>query len=264
VPVEELPSEILEHYRDQDEGSRLTRSAHGRLEFLRTQELLRRHLPAPPASVLDVGGGTGVHATWLSGDGYQVELVDPVPEHVARANESGAFSASVGDARALDGATDSVDAVLLLGPLYHLVERDQRLRALREARRVARTGGVVAAAGISRYMALLDWSAAGQLDRSVVSRLLPVLQTGVHDSTLGFTTAFFHLPSELVDEMQDAGFVDVRIFGIEGPAWMAADAAPPAEMDRFLESALRCAQLVEVDPLMLPVSGHLLAVGAVP
>ncbi len=57
---------MLEHYTAQDEGTRLTRTGHGRLELLRTRELLAQHLPAAPARVLDVGGGTGVHASWLA------------------------------------------------------------------------------------------------------------------------------------------------------------------------------------------------------
>lgn len=86
----ELDPLIVAFYRDRyDEGSRLTRSRHGQLEFVRTQELLRRLLPRVPARVLDVGGGTGIHARWLADDGYDVHLVDPVPGHVTKAAEHG-------------------------------------------------------------------------------------------------------------------------------------------------------------------------------
>ncbi|MFC5264710.1 class I SAM-dependent methyltransferase [Kribbella qitaiheensis] len=74
----------------------------------------------PPATILDVGGATGVHARWLAADGYSVTLVDPVVEHVEKAAAVGMFAAVVGDARQLDQADDSVDVTLLLGPLYHL------------------------------------------------------------------------------------------------------------------------------------------------
>ena len=106
--------------------------------------------PVPPAQVLDVGGATGVHASWLAQDGYQVRLVDISPRHVAKANsELGSLGvvAELGDARALAAPADSYDVVLLFGPLYHLPARDDRLVALREAARVTRPGGVVAGCG---------------------------------------------------------------------------------------------------------------------
>ncbi len=142
----ELDPLILAFYRDRyREDERLTASGHGRLEFLRTRELLGRHLPPPPARVLDVGGGTGVHARWLAAEGYRVHVADPVPSHVEQAARHPGVSASLGDARALDASDDSVDATLLLGPLYHLTDAGDRARARREAVRVTRPGGIVAA-----------------------------------------------------------------------------------------------------------------------
>src|SRR3954453_14266552 len=85
-----------------DEDVRLTRSPHGRLEFARTVELLGRVLPAPPARVLDVGGGTGIHARWLAGGGAAVTLLDLMPEPVAQAARIEGVRAGVGDARALE------------------------------------------------------------------------------------------------------------------------------------------------------------------
>jgi ubiquinone/menaquinone biosynthesis C-methylase UbiE len=112
----------------------------GRLEYLRTRELLARYLPPAPATVLDVGGGAGVYALPLAREGYSVHLIDAVPLHVEQAREASALqqdsplaSAQVGDARRLVWDDNSVDAVLLLGPLYHLTSRDDRLRALKEA-----------------------------------------------------------------------------------------------------------------------------------
>ncbi|WP_211225456.1 methyltransferase domain-containing protein [Amycolatopsis nigrescens] len=76
--MNDIPAEILAHYRTIDEGARII-DGLGRLELLRTQEILRRHLPGAPSRVLDIGGGTGVHAAWLADDGHEVELFDVVP-----------------------------------------------------------------------------------------------------------------------------------------------------------------------------------------
>jgi hypothetical protein len=95
-------------YAGQHEGQRLFRFGHNRLELLRTRELLQRQLPSPPAVVLDVGGGSGVHAVWLAGRGHWVHLVDVVPEHVRAATGHGLVTAEIGDARRLTQADASV------------------------------------------------------------------------------------------------------------------------------------------------------------
>ena len=242
------------------EDDRLRVSSHGRLEFLRTQELLRRYLPEPLARVLDVGGATGVHASWLAEDGYTVHVVDLVPEHVEQAATlGGGITAAVGDARSLEEPDATADVVLLLGPLYHLIDGEDRLTALREAHRVVRPGGLVAAAGVCRYLGMLDAGARGQLDDPTMPLLRDVLDTGLHDPRLGFTTAYFHHPEELGDEFRSAGFSDVEVYGVEGPMWIALDALGVEHLDDLLPSALACARALERDRAMIATSAHLLA-----
>jgi 2-polyprenyl-3-methyl-5-hydroxy-6-metoxy-1,4-benzoquinol methylase len=101
----EIDAEILAHYAEGREHGRLTSGLS--LELLRTRVLLERFLPAPPARVLDVGGGSGVYASWLSSRGYQVHLIDPVPLHLEQARADGRFSVAPGDARSLPGEDGS-------------------------------------------------------------------------------------------------------------------------------------------------------------
>lgn len=137
-------SEIVRHYNKADEASRL-RTGWFQLEQSRTQELILRHIPPAPATVLDVGGGAGTYACWLASRGYQVHLIDPVRRHVEQAQAASSkqpqhplASVMIGDARKLGQASQALDAVLFLGPMYHLTERKDRLTALREAHRVLR------------------------------------------------------------------------------------------------------------------------------
>lgn len=123
----EFDPDVLAYYDRGEEQGRLTERPS--LERARTQVLLERLLPLAPARVLDVGGGAGVYASWLADEGYQVHLVDPVPLHVEQARTGGEVTAAVGDARHLEEADDSWDAVLMLGPLYHLTARAERIRA---------------------------------------------------------------------------------------------------------------------------------------
>ena len=136
------------------EADRLVTSGQGRLEFLRTQRLIERQLPRRRLRIADIGGGPGVYASWLASLGHDVDLLDPVAGHVrqalARPPQPGSLRASIGDARNVGLDDASVDAVLLLGPLYHLPEAADRAQALAEAFRIVRPGGVVFAAAISR------------------------------------------------------------------------------------------------------------------
>jgi SAM-dependent methyltransferase len=259
-PVPDIHAYYAEHFVEDD---RLQATAHGRLEYQRTRELLRRHLPPPPARVLDVGGATGVHARWLAADGYAVHVVDLVPEHVAVASALPGVTAAVGDARRLAVPDAHADATLLLGPLYHLVHRADRVRALREAARATVAGGLVAAAAISRHAPLLEMGARNQLDDATEPLLREMIATGRHDPRLGFTTAYLHRVAELADEMREAGLREVRLHGVEGPLASVVLALEPGT-DR-LPAAVRAARLhdEDEDPALLAASPHLLAVARV-
>jgi SAM-dependent methyltransferase len=153
-----IDDSILRHYEVIDERGRLSGRASGELEYARTRAIMSRFLPPVPARILDVGGAAGRYASPLAAEGYEVTLIDPVPHHVAQATatsqvESASFEALEGDARALPRPDGSVDAVLLLGPLYHL-DREGRAQALAEAHRVLRPGGVLVAAAITRFASL--------------------------------------------------------------------------------------------------------------
>ena len=260
-----MDDEIRAYYEETGiERDRLTKG-YSRLEFARTKELLERHLPPAPAAVLDVGGGPGAYAAWLASLGYDVRLVDPVALHLEQAAQlaAGRFAVTSGDARQLDEEDESYDAVLLLGPLYHLTEERDRLSALREARRVLRPGGVVAASAISRFASLLDGAHAGYLDDPEFSAIVEQdLADGQHRSRGGpefFTTAYFHRPEDLRAEFESAALEVTAIFGVEGPGWLLVR----DDVD-LSETLLRVARALEEEPSTIGTSAHLLAVGRRP
>lgn len=262
---------VHDHYAEGAEEQRLATGV-GQLELVRTQEILRRFLPPSPAVILDVGGGPGAYACWLAGQGYAVHLIDPVPLHVEQARRalegqtgSGAWSATVGDARRLEWADAGADAVLLLGPLYHLTAREDRLTALREAQRVLRPGGRLVAAGISRFASTLDGLVRGFLaDPEFVAIARDDLATGQHRNPNNrpgyFTTAFFHHPEGLRAEMEEASLRWETTLAVEGPGWLLGTFEEqwndPTRRERLLE-ALRW---LEREPSTLGASAHLLAV----
>jgi ubiquinone/menaquinone biosynthesis C-methylase UbiE len=262
--------DVIRHYEQADEDSRLE-AGWFRLEFARTKELILRHLPPVPSVVLDVGGGSGVYAGWLAALGYEVVLVDPVPKHIeqarkrSRSQERAIARIQLGNARKLDQGDDSVDCVLLLGPLYHLTESDERLICLKEAFRVLRAGAILFAAAISRYASLLDSLLHGFFDAADFASILENdLRNGQHRNPTGkldyFTTAYFHRPQELVHELAAAGFKLEKLAAIEGPGWMAKD------FDRLWtdtvqrERLLRYIRTLESEPELVGASPHLMAI----
>ncbi|MFF4748778.1 class I SAM-dependent methyltransferase [Streptomyces sp. NPDC002514] len=270
MPLPELAPEILRFYSETiDEADRLTTTADGRLEMVRTQELLRRYLPVPPARILDVGGGPGAHARWLVQDGYSVHLVDPIPRHVEQAKAAGA-TVEVGDARKLTAKDGEADVVLLLGPLYHLIDGADRRQALAEAYRVLKPGGLLAAAGINRYSSLFEHAAFAHLHKDQMRTSIGgILASQIHDGKKAFTAAYFHSGEQLREEVAAAGFEAAEVLGVEGPAWSMLAAAERNTGDDFrdsplFESALTAARMAEPYPELLAASSHLLAVGRRP
>jgi SAM-dependent methyltransferase len=263
--VSSLPPEIRAYYERGQEAERLSGGfPSGPLELARTQELILRYLPTERQSILDVGGGPGVYATWLAELGHDVRLVDPVSLHVEQARAAG-VDATEGDARDLDRESESVDVVLLLGPLYHMVDRADRLRALGEARRVLRAGGLVFVAAISRFAALFDLLV--RLNRlhedDVFAAVADAVVTGVFHGSEGglFTTAYFHRPSELREEVGEAGFNALGLFNVEGPGFVVHDFTERWSDPATRDALLAAARLVEEEPEMLAAASHLLLVG---
>lgn len=275
MAIEEKPtldSDIIAHYENMDEAQRLHKPG-SEIERLRTQELLQRYLPPPPAVILDIGGGAGVYAFWLAERGYQVHLVDGVPLHVSQAEEIAEqrggpplASISLGDARQLDHPESSFDGVLLLGPLYHLTERSDRILALREARRVLRPGGMLLAAGINRFASTIS---ALLEDFIADPQFIPIyeqdLRYGQHRNPSGdprfFTTAFFHYPQELIDEVNEAGFRFETLLAVEGPSQLLKDFEQQWQNPSIQDRIMRITRLVESEPTLWGVSPHILAIG---
>ena len=262
---------IVDHYAGADEAGRLYHGT-GQLEFVRTLEIIGRYAPPPPAVVLDVGGGTGIYALPLAQKGYEVHLIDPVPKHCAQARQASDSATNplagvnLGDARALECPDGSVDCVLLLGPLYHLIDQADRLQALREAARVLRPGGVVFTAAISRFASAMDGIFSGYLMDPEFRRIVAQdLWSGQHRNPTGhpgyFTMAYFHHPTELAEEMTAVGLAHECTLAVEGIACLLSDFDTRWADEVYRKHLLDVLRHLEAEPSMLGASSHLLAVG---
>jgi SAM-dependent methyltransferase len=257
---------VRAYYERGEERGRLS-DGRGQLEFTRTTEVLARRLPPPPAVIADIGGGPGRYALWLASLGYQVEHRDLMPLHVSqlRADAAGVpgVRAAIGDARELDLPDASADAVLLLGPLYHLASGADRAAAIGEAARVLRPGGPLFAAAISRWAARIDGiigsrlyrrypAAPGVVDEAERTGVFPPLHAGAF-------TSYSHRPGDLRAELAEAGLEVTGLVSVEGPAMILPDLdarmADPADRAAVLEAA----RVLEGVPELAGFGPHLLA-----
>jgi len=264
-------SDILSYYDSYDEAGRLAAKMRS-LEYARTTELMERFLPPPPAVMLDIGGASGIYACSMAEKGYEVHLIDPVPRHIEQAKEASdkqpghpLASATVGDARELEWDDDSVDIALLMGPLYHLTEAEDRLKSLKEANRILKPGGIMFATYISRYASLLDGIAFGFIhDPAFFEIVKRDITDGQHRNPTNnpgyFTTAYFHHPDEIEGEISKAGLKLEKLLAIEGPGWLRKiDEAEDSDPSR-LKTIIETVRMVEEDRSLLPLSDHIAAV----
>lgn len=266
---------LSDFYDSVDEDVRLS-EGYGLLEWARTLDILERYLPPSPAVIYDVGGGSGSYAFWLARIGYEVYLVDPVVKHIRQARQASRGQPDhplagivQGDARRLDRANDSVDAVLFMGPLYHLTDRKDRIVALKEASRITRRGGRIFAAVISRFASLLDGIFQGYLDDPAFAAIVKQdLIDGQHRNPTGnpayFTSAFFHHPDDMKSEIVESGLTLEHLLPVEGVGGLIPHFEEYWADQKRRENLLKFLRLVETDPSLLGVSAHLLAVAKKP
>jgi len=257
------------------EWERLTRPDDGAVEFAVTQRTIADYLPAG-ARVLDIGGGPGRYSLWLAERGHRVVLADLSPALIALARDKVAASSAaalvdditVADARDLSRWADGAfDAVLALGPFYHLPDLADRDRAAHELARVLRPGGLAFVALMPRYAFLRRTLALPDERRRLAAPafVARVLDDGVFENDIPgrFTGGYGVWPADVEPFFARHGF-DAR-------ALLAAESIIPDLQEAL--AALACSDpdahratmdtLVRVagDPSILGLANHLLYVG---
>ncbi|MHB1317832.1 MAG: class I SAM-dependent methyltransferase [Anaerolineae bacterium] len=264
-------SDIEQLYsRDPDrEHERLERH---QLEYDLTWRYLERYLP-PTGDILEIGAATGRYTVELARRGYRVTAVDlsavaleRCRQHVCEAGLAGRVTYAVADARALNNLREAAyDAVLLMGPLYHLVLEPDRRLALAQAYARLRPGGILASAFISRYGIM------GDLMRNVphwiedsdeVSAILDLGRDPEH-YPLGQFRGYFATVEEIAPLHEKQGFRTLTVAAVE-PAISADD-----ETYNRLEGVQRRLWLelldrISTEPSIVGASRHLLYIGRRP
>lgn len=210
---------VQNFYNDQveNEWNRLERNP---VEYAVTTRILEIHLPSAPAEIFDLGGGPGRYSLDLLKRGYQVTLADLSPENISFATKLVSENGfALEDALVIDASQPSpfpegkFDAILMMGPLYHLITLEECQGALQEALRILKPGGILFASFISLFGAL---RAVLANDPDTLEQEWKTMQHGINNSEIGFTEAYFARVPEILSLMNQQNFEQVEILGVEG------------------------------------------------
>ena len=258
------------------------RTGIGRIEFERTKEILLATLPPAPAVIFDIGGAYGEYSWWLASLGYEVHLFDLSRTNIEMSDLLSSEypgcsleAAEVCDARSVPREDNSADAILLMGPLYHITDHAERARTVSESYRLLKPGGKLYAAALTPFSCLLHnitvyspFEEGGHRwleDENFINMIERELDDGCHvnpDNTVysGIASAHFHSAAELRKELAEGGFKDTRVHGIMGGAWLVHDLDAVWENETTREALMNTVRLLDEHEEIIGLSGHMLAV----
>lgn len=268
---------VLAYYEAGREYNRL-RTNIGLIEFERTKELLLENLPNPPAVIYDIGGAYGEYSWWLASLGYEVHLFDLSATNIKMSSElakeypnCALASSEVCDARRIPREDNSADAVLLMGPLYHITDYDERIKAIKESFRLLKKGGVFFTAALTPYSVLLYnitvYSPNSKETYLEDPRFLAMVERELKDGCHfnpgiyeGLGSSHLHTAKALKSELEAGGFSDSIVHGIMGGAWLANNIDELWKNETSRNALMNTVRLLDTHEEIIGLSGHLLAV----
>ena len=270
---------VLAYYEAGREYNRL-RSNIGLIEFERTKEILLENLPKPPAVIYDIGGAYGEYSWWLASLGYEVHLFDLSKTNIRMSNELAKeypdctlASSEVCDARSIPREDNSANAVLLMGPLYHITDYGERIKAIKESWRLLKEDGVLFTAALTPYSVLLynitvysPKSGETYLENPrFLSMVERELKDGCHinpnkEIYEGLGSSHLHTAKALKAELEMGGFSDSVVHGVMGGAWLAHDIDELWKNEASRNALMNTVRLLDTHEDIMGLSGHLLSV----
>ena len=259
---------VLEYYENyEQENERITRSP---LEFIRTKEIISRFLPENQIKIIDLCGASGHYSYWLAQKGHEVHLMDLSKKHTNEAKDNEKqynarlASISCGDARSTQWKDETFDMVLLMGALYHLQEKEDRLQCLKEAYRILKKGGTAVFSYISRYASMIDGFKHGFINDPMFCDIMDKdILTGRHNNPENkhgyFTNAYFHTTNDVKNELIESKFCDLLLYAVESFGNMV-DIRDYIGNNEKLQKLLHYIKIIEQDMEMIGISDHWLVI----
>lgn len=262
-----ISRDIEVFYNKASEETRLNKGM-GIFEFERIKTLIEKYVPSHPSKIIDVGGGTGKYSEWLAKKGHEVYLIEPVPKHIQIARDRASklknkYTVQLGEARNLDFPDNFADIVILHGPLYHLQKKEDREKAILEARRVVKRGGIILGFSINYTASTLVGLLQGLIHKnSFFNMCKEELTTGIHNPPDDFpwllAEAYYHKPNELKDEFLKQDLTYINTYAVEGMVWLDKDYFLNILDMKRRNPLLELIQLTENDTNLLPFSPHMM------
>ncbi|HOJ47828.1 MAG TPA: class I SAM-dependent methyltransferase [Bacillota bacterium] len=257
---------VREYYNNevQNEWERLEKHF---IEFELTKRFLNRYIK-PGDRVLDVGGGPGRYSLYLAQKGCDVTLADLSEENVRfaqeKAKEEGVcIKAHQCDAREIDSIVDGLfDSILLMGPMYHLLEEADRVKCVEACLKLLKPGGVIFISFISSYAGII-YSMKYEPEMILVPELEYQYQLFAEDKPFAgnaFTKAYFIRHADVLPFMEQFGLEKLHLFGQESilaPNEPNIQAQPKEVIDKWLDIAERVCERED----LLSYSEHLMYIG---
>jgi ubiquinone/menaquinone biosynthesis C-methylase UbiE len=262
---------VLEFYENiENENDRLTRSS---LEFIRSKDIISRFLPENPIKIIDLCGASGHYSYWLAEKGHEVHLRDLSQRHIDKKKKNelkyNAKLASMKtcDARSIDCKDEEFDMVLLMGALYHLQEKEDRLLSLREVYRILKNGGIAVFAYINRHASMLDGFIRGFINDPLFQKIVDEdIITGRHNNPEKnenyFTNAYFHTNEEIYSELLQTNYCNILLYAVEGFGWLINKITNEEYLkdNVKMEKLLHYIKLTEQNMEMIGISDHKLVI----
>lgn len=263
---------IREYYKNFDKDNRLINDNSGKLEYEMTMKSLNKYLPKTGV-ILDLGGATGVYTFPLAKKGYQMYLADLSPDLIEKAREKSAKAGldniiSCDVVNAIDLSiyeNEQFDAVLLFGPLYHLLDKNEREQCVKEVNRVLKKDGKVFASFIpylSGNIAIVD-RFFRHPEQVNVENLRATFNSGKFNNldNNGFQEGYYPTSKEIEELFEENNFEKITTFSIRGfgyekedELYKIQDKEMFEEIINLIEKSSECKEIIET-------CGHAMFIG---
>ncbi len=214
-------SNLVDYYNKFNEDKRLT-TRHGQVEFITSMKYIHEYIDKSKSKeeikILDIGAGTGRYSVALANEGYDVTAVELVRYNLGiLKKKNSSVKAIQGNALRLKRLpNDEFDVTLLFGPMYHLFGFEDKIKALSEAKRVTKPGGVILAAYCMNEYSVITYAFKEKhiLECHKQGRLSDTFQT-----LSGPEDLYDYMRLEDINKLNEAvGLERIKIISPDGPA----------------------------------------------